>query len=206
MPVKTADEQFPERIPLVVEVRDSSISRKYLIGRPWVEAALQASLSAADVVFVPWEQFRDIEQPVFPSGTIELFRALQDSDVAPLTSEIAVPDELYSEVALHADIIFLPTLLVSSVVVPVAVNLISEWLKKRLLERAKDADVKFEMIVENPDGFAKSVRYEGPVGAFESLINAQLRQADAIALPDPRTQETPPTPQLKEAKDTRDPA
>jgi hypothetical protein len=205
MPAKSADEQFPERIPLVVEVRDSTVSRNYLIGRPWVDATLKDALSVADVVFVPWETFRDIEQPVFPTGTIELFQSLQDSDVASLTTEIAVPDELYSEVALHADIIFLPTLLVGSVVVPVAVNLISEWLKKRLLERATDADVKFEMIVEEPNGATKSVRYEGPVAAFESLVNAQLRQADAIVLPDSERREEPPNPRLNKADDPRDP-
>jgi hypothetical protein len=71
--------------------------------------------------------------------------------------------------------VFLPTLFVSAVAVPVAVNLISEWLKKRLLERAKDADVKFEMHIEEPDGRTKSLNYEGPVTLLRTVSRDAAR-------------------------------
>ena len=126
---------------------------------------------------------------MFPVGTGDLYHALIDKAAADVGVELAASDEHYSEVALHADVIFLPTLFVSAVAVPVAVNLISEWLKKRLLERVKEADVKFEMHIEEPDGRSKSLKYEGPVSSFESLIQAQLRQS--VSLVPESTSRTP---------------
>jgi hypothetical protein len=168
-----ADKALPERVPLLVELNEGRATRESLYSRPWVDSALRDSLRVADVVFVPWEKFREVDEPLFPSGTAELFQALRVH--APnLRSEIAVSDEAYSEVALHADVVFLPTLLLSSVAVPIVVNLVSEWLSERLLERAKDADVKFEVIVEDSGGGTRLLRYEGPVSSFESLVNQRL--------------------------------
>jgi hypothetical protein len=176
----TIDDHLPARLPLVVELGEAELTRIAIEQSKWIDAELAKSIQQAGIIIVPWERFRGVEAPLFPVGTSELFHSLIETVPSGVGVELAATDEHYSEVALHADLVVLPTLLVSAVVVPVVVNLISEWLKKRLLERAKEADVKFEMIVEESDGRTKSLRYEGPVNSFESLVHAQLRQADSL--------------------------
>lgn len=204
MPHESADEQFPTRVPLRVEVRESGLSRAVLLSKPWITDELRASLSEATVIFAPWEGFRDIPRPVVPVGTGELYQALRDLENPAVRAEIALPDEQYSEVALHADVVFLPTVILSAVIAPVAVNLISDWLKKRLLERSNDADVKFEMIIEDGDGRTRSIRYEGPVKSFESLLDAQLRQTESLSSPSVDEQPRLPSPTLDPTREPED--
>lgn len=158
--------QFPSpEIPLKLTVEENALVVADLFARPWVSENLRTSLEQATVVFVQWEGFRDLVQPVFPTHTAELFRYLQTHLPPEIRSEVAVDDEVFTEVSLHADIVWLPDLLVkggSLVALPIAINLISEWLKLLLLERRPRTEAKLNVTIELPTGEIKRLVYEGP--------------------------------------------
>ena len=175
-----AAESIPERLELTVEIEDSSISRCQLQDKRWLDAALRESLGKANVVILPWENFRELDVPVFPVGTADFYQAIRNSAISELLPELAVVDAQYSEVALHADLVNTPTLFVTSFVAPVVTKFVADWLARRLLERAKNSDVKFQMYIEDVHGKTKLITYEGPVNSFESLIGAQLLKESSL--------------------------
>lgn len=135
------------------------------------------SLRRAAIVIVPHEGFRDHDGPVFPVGTTELFRALQEQAPAGTGVEIAIEDEDYREVALHYDVVRLATLLVDHAVVPMAAAFLADYLVKKLGSRFSKSKVEASLIVEreDPDG-RKSFQldYKGPATTFEKTIKSDL--------------------------------
>ena len=171
---------IPDRLELRVEIEDASISRSQLQGKTWVDDALRESLGKANVVIIPWENFRELDTPVFPDGTADFFQDMRDSAKPKLLPEIAVIDEQYSEVALHADLVITPTLFVTSFIAPVVTKFVADWLARRLLERAKHSDVKCQMYIEHENGTTRLISYEGPVNSFDSLVSSQLLQDSSL--------------------------
>ena len=171
---------LPDRLELMVEIEDANISRSQLQEKRWVDDALKESLEKANVVIMPWENFRELDVPVFPDGTADFFQDIHNSATPELLPEIAVIDEQYSEVALHADLVITPTIFVTSFIAPVVTKFVADWLARLLLERAKHSDVKFQMYVEDANGKTRRISYEGPVNSFESLVSSQLLQDSSL--------------------------
>jgi hypothetical protein len=185
---------FPDRLPLKLTVEDDPTTLELLLERPWVDDTVRESLTRATMVFVQWEEFRGIDQPVFPTHTAELFRYMSEHAPPEIHSEVAVRNEDYSEVSLHADLVWLPALLVSAgtlVVVPTVVNLISEWLKLRLFKRYESADAKFELHILDASGTPKLLRYEGPASELWRVTEMATKLAQPTTLPVIDSPETP---------------
>lgn len=184
---------FSNRLPLEVTISDTDKTLEFFTNREWIDENTIVSLEAADIVFIPWVNFRDIDKPVFPNHTAELFRFIQEHAPAEVHSEVAVSDEEYSEVLLHADQIWLPdlwikagTVVVSSVLIPLTVNLLTEWIKHHWLERSKKADVTFELFINEPNGSVKKIRYVGPaeeLGRIVELVKAPANNISTTTRP-----------------------
>jgi len=138
---------------------------------------LRQSIQQADIVLVPQPGFGDYTGPLFPVRTEELFRHLRQNVPAGLKVELAVEDADYKELALHADIVRIATVLVKWLTAPLAIDLIKDYLKGHLGKRFKSAEVRFTMIVDQSDGRNKKagqISYEGPADTFESLLKHAL--------------------------------
>ena len=84
----------------------------------------QMAIQRSDIVLVPAEGFLDYVGPVFPKGTDALFQFLCTNAPSGMKVELAAEDADYKELALHADTVYIATVLVSLLVAPVAVGLI----------------------------------------------------------------------------------
>lgn len=170
--MKSKDEGREE----VISVMESTITLDSARRSPWLDPELRDRLNRADLILLPWPGFRDWSKPVFPEQTEELYRFLRDGAPDSVTVELALRDEDYVEVSLRHEFITLPEVVVTLIAAPVAVNLISDWLREFLRKRHDAAEVKFKMSIDMSDGSARSIEYEGPVKTFENLMQSQLRQ------------------------------
>lgn len=160
----------------VISVSESTVTLDSARLSPWLDSELRDQLNGADVILMPWPGFRDWAKPVFPERTEELFRFLRDRAPDSIAVELALQDEDYVEVSLRHEFVTLPEVVVTLIAAPVAVNLISDWLREFLRNRHDAAVVKFKMSVDMSDGAARSIEYEGPVRTFENLMQSQVRQ------------------------------
>jgi len=143
----------------------------------YVSPSIRASVQSSNFLLLPHIDLREHTGPTFPSGTEELYRYLVDNAPADLKPEIAIADEDYAELAFHDEAVTLATFIVTFVALPLALNLVGNWLSFYLGARFGRSTVKSEVIViKQSRGFA--IRYEGPADTFESIVQSA---AEAIS-------------------------
>lgn len=158
-----------------IQVSESTKNRTYWLSRPFVGPELKKKLEKASILVVPQEGFRDHQGPVFPVKTEELFSFLRERAPKGVEVDICIEDADYRELALHDATIIIGTFLVMSLAVPVAKDMISEYLKRRIFGKPKNNDiVRFRMLIDESDqGRSRTldVSYDGPASQFDKLMD-----------------------------------
>lgn len=143
----------------------------YWLNQEFISDDLKNKLGTADILLVPQIGFRDQDTPVFPVKTEELFTFLKNNSKNN-EIDICIEDKDYKELALHADLITLATFVVTSIALPVLVNLLSDYIKNKISSNS-DRVIKISLVVENKkDGTSKNVTYEGKPESFDSTIKS----------------------------------
>lgn len=148
-----------------------------------LSAEAQRALQQASIVIVPQDGFREHTGPVFPTGTIELFRLLRERSPQTTSVEIAIDDSEYKELTLHYDLVTLAGIVAEYVLAPVVTGLLVDYLKRRLGDRFSKSEVEASMTVDQSDGSnhrAWEIKYKGPAQTFESTVGKAIE-----ALPRP---------------------
>lgn len=164
-----------------VKVRETDRNREYWMSRQYVPENLRDSISRAQLLLVPQEGFGDYAGPVFPVQTEELFQFLGEHAPPNTLVDICISDDDYRELALHDATVIVATILVTSFIAPIAVNLISEYLKRNILAKSKKdtAEVRVRLLVDESDRGkhrTTEISYEGPVSAFEKTMRDQVQK------------------------------
>lgn len=150
---------------------------EYWASREFLSQRTRDALRHAAIVLVPHENYREQVAAVFPNGTTELFRILKERSPEGMKVEIAVEESEYREIALHYDVVRLPTILIDWVVAPILAAWLVEYLMRKLGSRFEKAEVEASLIVEQEctDGRkAFQLDYKGPASAFEKTIKGDL--------------------------------
>lgn len=152
----------------------------YWRARPFIGEDLRRQLSQASVLVVPQEGFRDSAEPLFPAGTEELLGHLRDAIPAEIGVDICIEDDEYRELALHSDLLILAGVVVTNVACGLVASAIYDYVKDRLGSRAKDTNVRFQMIIEHDSDKgrkAAKISYEGPVAGFQDTLERAISGA-----------------------------
>lgn len=168
------------RTLLSLEVLESDKGKEYWASRSWLSPETAARVRSACFVVVPWENFRNDSPILFPLGTTDFVAILNTSELAPVV--IAVDQDSYREIALHANEWRLPTILCTTVLLPVFLNVLSNHVDRWLFSHQNISIVEEELIVDDENGRCFSIRYKGPP---EDLITTFHAQAEACLQPRP---------------------
>ena len=123
---------------------------------------------------------------MFPVCTEEFFLHLKETLPSELPIEIAVDDAEYKEAALHSALIILGSIVAAGatlLVIPVVVNVVSEYINRRLFtDRERiETTVHWELTVVDGTRAAK-LTYEGPAIDFASEMQQAIAQLP-VSLP-----------------------
>lgn len=154
-----------------VIIEESFITFDSIKNKPFYCMEIDEEIQSADMVVLPSNE-KDV---LFPEVTTELFKYLCDSNSIRIS--VPVSDNDYKKIEKHCDLIELGVFLVSSVVLPIAINLLSNFLYDKLkIFNKKDDEVNanVEIIVEETKTKkSKIIKYKGPVsGVKDTLTNA----------------------------------
>ena len=158
---------------LSLEVAETDKDRAYWTSRPWLTNA--DAVRAADVLLVPWENFRENKSALFPEGSGDLFRELSKA-LADKRVAVAIDQSKYEEAALHADASRLATLFVTLLALPFVVNLLSAKVDRWLSDPTPPQTVEMEIIVEGDWGHCLSIKYKGPPSGMVEAISKQAEK------------------------------
>ncbi|GAA0399352.1 hypothetical protein GCM10009093_27370 [Brevundimonas terrae] len=172
---------------LELTITETSNARGFWLDKPWIEDARRPTLVAAAIMVVP--TLHEAEQPTFPVGTGEFLQRLQAllDETTPVA--VAMSSNGYVELALHSKAWRLPTLVLTTVVLPVVLGILTNRLDEVLPGHKKEDTAEIEMIVETPDRGALRVTYKGPaedIGA--ALERSVARYVDTVAKPAPSSE------------------
>jgi hypothetical protein len=145
--------------------------------QPFISAETRAKILAADLLIVPIVGFREYNEPVFPVCTEELFHFIRSKLPSGTDVEICIEDKDYKELALHGSMLRIGSFVAKSIVVPILVNLISEYIKQKRTKISKNesqVNVKTDLTIIEVSGKATKFSYDGPSSKFHEVMMAQL--------------------------------
>ena len=151
-------------------VEDTDFGFMELQKKKYYPQKYHSDIQMSNIVLIPFENFRDnYILPVFPEETEKYFKYLVKNSGGIIKPEICAEDETYAEVELHSDLIILPNFIVTSICLPMIINLTSSYLYDISKNRKRDLTVKVDMYVEDGDK-KKRFSYEGDSKQLESTI------------------------------------
>lgn len=162
-----------EKNYLSLNISDSNKSLQHWLAQPYVNEDLASKIKQADVLVLPWEEFRPDEPILFPNGSADFYRRIAKA-VGPERVAIVASADLYREIALHANVWRLPALFVTVVAFPILLNVISSEIDSHLFH--KDDRVELNLVVSASNHQCVQIAYKGPAdGAVEKLAEAATR-------------------------------
>jgi hypothetical protein len=156
-------------------VEDTNQTFSTWIDRPYIPNQIKPQLQKANVLIIPREGFREHTEPVFPVGTEEFLNFLRDNTDKGIVPDICIADKDYRELALHGALIIIGSFVVTSIVAPIIVDLISEYIKRRWGSKEDEAKIKVELTVIKSDGRASRLLYEGLAREFNKTVKPTLK-------------------------------
>lgn len=132
----------------------------------WLEQdlakGLKSALEAADILIVPIQNYRGEVPFAFHQDTPAVYRYLAAQLKGKATVELCVSDAEYLEIALHSASFRFSSIVVTFVIAPLVVNLLSSYVYDEL--KAKPTDkVELELIIEDHDCKAFKFTFDGEV-------------------------------------------
>lgn len=154
---------------LALEVRETSQGRGYWLDRTWVDEAERPALARADVLVLPQLSGED-EVPVFPVGSEAVLTKLRELLGPQISLGVAIRSADYQELALHSKAWRLPTLLVSSVALPLVLNVLGNRIDDLLFGHKEGDTAEITLIVEGPNHKALKLHYKGDARDMGDLL------------------------------------
>jgi len=154
-----------------VTITDTNENFETWINRKYVSDNTKNQLRDADILIVPNEGFRDSSFPVFPAHTEKIYSFLKKELPPELRVDICIEDDDYKELSLHANLIILGVFVVTAIAVPTLVNLLSEYLKRKIFGNKDEQKVKVSLTVVDDAGHSQNFTYEGSSSNLGTIID-----------------------------------
>lgn len=153
----------------LITVSETVESKQY-----WLKQGLgkghEAALAAADGLIVPEKDFRDGVAFVFHQDTTTLCKFLSTRLAGSMSIEICANDDEYLEISLHSASFRLSGIIVSYVLAPMLVNLLSNYIYDELKAKPTDS-VEVTLIVEDHECRNFKFAFKGEAKHFGVLAD-----------------------------------
>ena len=159
----------------VIEVASTDKGFEYWRSRPYLRAETVGRLANANVLIVPYEDVPSASGPVFSNLAPDLLDFIKVANPGGLIAEICIAEEDFQDLLLHGRLISLGKLAVAFGVAPLLINLLSNYVQKKL-DGGQQATVRCEITVVEAGGRATKIAYNGPAETFERLMNQGLNR------------------------------
>jgi len=155
-----------------IQISDAPISFSDVYQNQNLSPELLEKIKVADILLLPYMDFRGYQNCLFPEQTYQFFTHLvKETKKQSLSVDLVVSDEDYKEIELHADVINIADILIQWVLFPSVINMISSYLYDLVQQRKKKMNANIKITVEK-NGNAKTVSFEGDIENFERAMKS----------------------------------
>lgn len=153
-----------------LEIRESNVSFETVYQSDY--APKDEKFRQANCLIIPYENFRSGVDYCFSEYAQEVLEYSRDNP--DLKMDIAATDDNYKVIELHSLLLQIGIFVATSIVLPVVVNVVSNFVYDKIKElhrKKDDVEVSVTFISVNADGTSKQISYDGPVDKLETVIN-----------------------------------
>lgn len=153
-----------------IKITDTDINFETLLQKEYIPQKYIEDIKKANVLIIPNEGFRDNDGCFFPECTSEFYMYLKNQK--EIETEICIDDDEYKKIELHADIVYVATIIIQYVILPIVTGVIASYLYGKansMNKDRKDANASVHIIVEK-NGKSKKIDYEGSIENFEEAM------------------------------------
>ena len=142
-----------------IQISDAPVSFNDVYHNPNMPPELLEKIMAADILILPYADFRGYQNCLFPEQTYQFYTHLmKEAEKQSLSVDLAVSDEDYKEIELHADGVNIADILIQWVLFPIVTGMISAYLYDLDRQRKKKMNANVKITVEK-NGKAKTVNF-----------------------------------------------
>lgn len=160
-------------------VKDCSETFETIYEKEYFPKELMNEIKQANVLLIPdYIKREDREGYVFPECTQEFLEYVKDNGSDSLIPDIAIDDENFKKLELHSAVITIATFVVTGIVLPMMINLVSNYLYdqvKKMHREKKDVYAKVNIITTEEGKKSKKISYEGPVSGIEEALKTAAK-------------------------------
>jgi hypothetical protein len=165
---------IPENSSPAVEITTTNEDFYFWSARDCVPCAQRDEIAHSDILIVPELYNTDgaTKEWVFPVGTRELVKTVRERS---LKRTVVCSDPAhYRELARHGELLVIGAFVVTSLVAPILVNIVSEVINEHLRKkRIQDAEVRIEITVVQ-ETTSRRLRYSGPAKLVDQTLRNNL--------------------------------
>lgn len=163
-----------------VQIIDSDLTFEKIYEKKYIPSEYLDEIKKANLLIVPNENFRKKGDVLFPETTREFFEYIQDHPNDEIVADIAISDDNFQRIELHSAVIEVATIIVNVVVLPVAINMISNYLYdliKKYHKKPEDTSARLKIISEETKTKkTKIISYEGPVSEVKETLEIATKE------------------------------
>lgn len=163
-----------------VQIIDSDLTFEKIYEKKYIPIEYLDEIKKANLLIVPNENFRKKGDVLFPETTREFFEYIQDHPNDEIVADIAISDDNFQRIELHSAVIEVATIIVNVVVLPVAINMISNYLYdliKKYHRKPEDTSARLKIISEETKTKkTKIISYEGPVSEVKETLEIATKE------------------------------
>ena len=163
-----------------VQIIDSDLPFEKIYEKKYIPSEYLDEIKKANLLIVPNENFRKKGDVLFPETTREFFEYIQDHPNDEIVADIAISDDNFQRIELHSAVIEVATIIVNVVVLPVAINMISNYLYdliKKYHRKPEDTSARLKIISEETKTKkTKIISYEGPVSEVKETLEIATKE------------------------------
>lgn len=159
-------------IEKMINVLDTELSFETIYKKDYMPKEYEKEIRSANILLIPNENFRDKQGHFFPECTDEFFSFMKEQENENVKVDICISDEDFKKLELHADIVYVATMIVQWGVLPIVTGIISAYLYDKLKKSnksPKETNTDVNVIVEKK-GKSKMIHYQGSIDNFEKTM------------------------------------
>ena len=156
----------------MIEIKDTAVSFNTVYNSDY--APRDEKFKSANCLILPYKNFREGVDYCFSEYAQEVLQYSKDNPIDGINMDIAATDENYKVIEMHSILLQIGIFLASSVLLPMTVNLVSNYVYdkiKKLHQKEDDVQVRVTFISVYADGTSKALNYDGPASQFETIAS-----------------------------------
>lgn len=156
----------------VLEINDSDVTFNSIYEKKYIPKQYVEDIKKANVLIIPNENVRDKGDVLFPETTYEFYNSIKRCD--DIVADIAISDEDFQRLELHSATITVATVIVSEIVLPIFIGLVTNFLYDLVKKYRRNSDETSTEITiyseETKTKKCKKIVYKGPVSGVKEAL------------------------------------